>query len=100
MTENARVPKAVLVAGMISDSFEAERNVDRLDMVAMGFKKSAIYCGAKPCNDLYVSRQILNWMQAAIGSQCSLSGSNGVMWSFFRPRYSRRAAAFNTSWIL
>ena len=83
MTENARVPNAVLVAGIISDSFEAERSVDRRDTLATGFKKSAIYCGAKPCHDLYVSRQILNWMRAAIGSQCSLSRSNGVMWSLF-----------------
>ena len=73
MTQNARVPNAVLVAGMISDSFEAERSVDRRDMLATGFKKSAIYCGAKPCNDLYVSRQILNWMRAAIGAVCRAS---------------------------
>ena len=74
---------------MINDSFEAERSVDRRDTLATGFKKSAIYCGAEPCNDLYVSRQILNWMRAAIGSQCSLSRSNGVMWSLFWPRYRR-----------
>ena len=72
-------------------------DVTRLPRV---LKKSAIYCDSKPCNDLYVSRQIFNWMRAAIGSQCSLSRSNGVMWSLFWPRYRRRAAAFNTSWIL
>ena len=38
MTQNARVPNAVLVAGMISDSFEAERSVDRRDTLATGFK--------------------------------------------------------------
>ena len=48
------MPNAVFVAGMISDSFEAERSLVWRDMPATGFKKSAMYCGAKPCNDLYV----------------------------------------------
>ena len=43
MTQNARVPNAVLVAGIINDSFEAERSVDRRGTLATGFKKSAIY---------------------------------------------------------
>ena len=36
-TENDLVPNTVLVAGRMSDSFEAERNVDRRDTLATGF---------------------------------------------------------------
>ena len=71
------MPNTVLVAGMIRDSFKAHCR-HRRDTLATGLKKSDMYCGAEPCNDLYVSRQILNWMCAAIRSLCSLSRSNGV----------------------
>ena len=46
MTGNARGSNAVLVAGMIGGSFEAERSVDQRNTLATGFKKSAIYCDA------------------------------------------------------
>ena len=53
------MPNIVLVAGTMSDLLEAERRVDRRDTLATGLKKSAMYCGAKPCKDLYVSKQTL-----------------------------------------
>ena len=54
------MPNTVLVAGTMIDLLEAERRVDRCDTLATGFKKSALYCGAKPCKDFYVNKQTLN----------------------------------------
>ena len=90
-TENERFPNLVDRCGSTSWWWTAERSEDRPGKVATRTQKSAMYDGARPFIALNTSWQHLYCTCSRTCSQCSLSRSRGVTWSFFLRRYESRS---------
>ena len=77
----ARSPNLCLVRGRNRSSFDADlRTVGRVDSVKTGFSRLETYDGALPLSERWTSKQILYYILASIGSQCS-SMAAAVTWS-------------------